>query len=250
MRYAILSDLHGNLEALDAMLAHLATQRINRYCCLGDLVGYGADPKACLARMHGCEAICVCGNHEWGAFGKLRLEWFNETARQALVWTRKQLDFRDLDAIRRLPLVTTDGPLTLVHGTLKAPEQFEYLTDVGQALDTLRVCRTPICAVGNTHVPFLLEYDRAQGRVGRVLSAPPDLVEVRLSIQEHMRYVINPGSVGQPRDGDPRASCAIVDTDVSTMWLHRVRYDIAAAQAKIRQAHLPAFVADRLALGR
>ena len=250
MRYALVSDLHGNLEALTAVLEHAATQRIERYLCVGDLVGYGADPQACLARMQACQAVCVCGNHEWGSLGKLRPEWFNDTARQALVWTREQLDFRDLDALRRLPLVTTEGSLTLVHGTLTAPEQFEYLTDVGQALDTLRVCRTPICVVGNTHVPFVLEFDRAQGQVRRMVSAPNEVAEVRLSTQEGVRYVMNPGSVGQPRDGDPRASYAVLDTEESAVWIHRVAYDIGAAQAKIRRANLPALIADRLALGR
>ena len=250
MRYALLADIHGNLEALNAILEHLAAQRIDRYLCLGDIVGYGANPQECLARVQACEATGVCGNHEWGALGKLRLEWFNETARHAVVWTRAQLDFRDLDALRRLPLVSTDGPVTLVHGTLTAPERFDYLTDVGQALDTLRVCRTPICVVGNTHVPFVLEYDRTQGRVNRMISAPTDVGEVTLSAQEGVRYVINPGSVGLPRDGDPRASCAILETDPSMAWIHRVPYDIATAQAKIRQAKLPVFLADRLALGR
>ena len=250
MRYAILSDIHGNLEALNAVLDHVATQRIERYLCVGDLIGYGANPQECLRRVQATQAICVCGNHEWGCLGKLRLDWFHDVAKQAVVWTRDRLDFSDLDAIRRLPLVTTDGAVTLVHGTLTAPERFDYLTDVGQGLDTLRVCRTPICLVGNTHVPFVLEYDRAHGRLNRMLNTPPEVGDVQLSTEETVRYVINSGSVGQPRDGDPRASYAILDTEVSRLWIHRVPYDFATAQAKIRHAALPAFLADRLAVGR
>jgi len=251
MRYAILSDIHSNVEALTAVLDALASQRINQYLCLGDLVGYGADPQAVLARLQAPAVPSVGGNHDWACVGKFDINWFNDAARSAILWTRDRLSFTDLDFLRRLPLVITEGPLTLVHGTLRHPERFDYLVDLAQAVDTAKACQTPVCVVGHTHVPFLFEYDLHQERVSRVLTSPQELTEVRLS-NDHaqVRYVINPGSVGQPRDGDPRASVAILDTETETLAIQRIAYDIPTAQRKIRQANLPAFLADRLAVGR
>ena len=252
MRYAILSDIHSNLEALTAVLDRLSGDRIDRYCCLGDLIGYGADPEACLARLRSLETISVCGNHEWACLGKLDPEWFSDSAKAAVLWTRDRLTFTDLDELRRLPLTLSDGPVTLVHGTLNHPDRFEYLMDLAHAIDTARTCRTQFCLVGHTHVPLLFEYDTDSRSARRVCAAPDELAAgVRLAeAGAPMRYVINPGSVGQPRDGDPRASCAVLDTDARMLSIRRVAYDIAAAQRKIRDAGLPAFLADRLAMGR
>ncbi len=251
MRYAILSDLHSNFEALSAVLDHLAAERIDRYLCLGDLVGYGGDPEACLARLGACDAVSVCGNHDWACTGKLDVQWFNDAARRAILWTRDQLGFGSLNALRRLPLVATEGPMTLVHGTLTNPERFEYLVDLAQAVDTVQACQTPYCLVGHTHLPFVFEYDQKRARMSRLLMRPEELHDIRLADDhEGIRYVVNPGSVGQPRDGDPRASCAVLDTEAGTVSFHRIAYDVAEAQRKIREAGLPDFLAERLALGR
>jgi predicted phosphodiesterase len=251
MKYAVLSDIHANLEALTAVLEDVSSQRIDRVVNLGDSVGYGADPVACLRRLEEAKAIGVCGNHEWGCVGKLDLRWFNEAARRALEWTKDQLSFTDLNALRQLPLTSTDGPLTLVHGTLIHPGRFEYLIEVGQGLDCARACQTLICCVGHTHVPCVLEVDWRRRQMNRLLTVPQELAAVRLTNDaQEVHYVINPGSVGQPRDGDPRAGYAMVDTDEGHVGIRRVPYDIARAQAKIRQAGLPGFLADRLTIGR
>ena len=251
MRYAVLSDIHGNLEALTAVLEALASERIDRYLCLGDVMGYGADPVACLARLQTCDAVIVAGNHDVACVGKLDLAWFNEAARAAVLWTRDRLSVTDLDALRRLPLTTTLDPFTLVHGTLRHPERFEYLVDIAQAVDTAGVCRTLMCLMGHTHLPCCLEYDRIHRRFVRILTTAEELARVEFSDDaQSMRYIVNPGSVGQPRDGDPRASCAVIDTTLKELSIHRVAYDIAAAQRKIREAGLPEFLADRLAVGR
>jgi diadenosine tetraphosphatase ApaH/serine/threonine PP2A family protein phosphatase len=251
MRYAVLSDIHGNLEALTAVLEALAAERIDRLLCLGDIVGYGADPGACLERLTAAQAVSVSGNHERGCLGTLDLDWFNETTQAALLWTRAQLGFADLDTLRRLPLTASEGPFTLVHGTLRHPARFEYLIEAGQAIETLTICRTLMCCVGHTHVPFFLEYDRSQRRMSRVLTRPEELTDVPFEDDAATRrYLLNPGSVGQPRDGDPRASVAIVDIDARRVSIRRVPYDVAAAQRKIRQAGLPEFLSDRLAIGR
>lgn len=251
MRYAVLSDVHGNLEALGAVLEALAAERIDRILCLGDIVGYGADPAECLARLQACAALMVGGNHDMACIGKLDLGWFNHAARMSLEWTRDRLSFTDLDTLRRLPLTASEEPWTLVHGTLRHPERFEYLVDVAQAVDTMTACRTLLCLLGHTHVPCLIEYQRGPRRITRMLTGPEELGDVAYHTDaEAWRYVVNPGSVGQPRDGDPRASLAIMDTERARIQVRRVPYDIAAAQRKIRATGLPAFLADRLAVGR
>lgn len=250
MRYALLSDIHGNLEALTAVLDFLGPQKIDQVLCLGDTVGYGADPAACLARLTQVRAVIVAGNHDQACIGKLNPEWFHEAARAAIIWTRDQLSFADLDVLRRFPLIEQSGAVTLVHATLQHHERFTYLVDVGQAIETLRRCRTLFCCAGHTHIPWMVEYNRQQSRVERILSGA-ELSSVAFQDNpETMRYLINPGSVGQPRDGDPKASVGILDMKAKHFSLHRVAYDIAKTQAKIRQARLPVFFAERLSLGR
>ena len=274
MRYAVLSDIHGNLEALSAVLDALAKKRIDRTLCLGDTVGYGANPIECLSRLEDCGALMVAGNHEAACVGRLELEWFNDATKTSLVWTRDRLGFPELDRLRRLRLVETTGPLTLVHASLTHPERFDYLVDAGRMIGTLRRCETPICLTGHTHVPCVAAYDLEARRLLDVrLGAeamagvtPPPLCGP--SGQESAtggqrgggvtldgdpvtrRYLINPGSVGQPRDGDPRAGAAVVDTEAKAVSFLRVAYDVAAAQRKITEAGLPAFFAERLAMGR
>ncbi len=251
MRYAILSDVHANFEALTAVMQRLASERIDRYLCLGDTMGYGAEPAECLARLHACEAVMVAGNHDAACIGTLDLDWFNDAARTAVLWTRDQLGGSDLEALRRLPLTKTLEPFTLVHGSLRHPERFEYLVDLAQAVDTLVACRTLLCLVGHTHLPCFVEFDRTQRRILRILTASSELADVAFVPDvQGRRYLLNPGSVGQPRDGDPRASFAIVNTDRARVSFHRVSYDVEAAARKIRQAGLPTFLADRLAVGR
>ena len=251
MRYAVLSDIHSNLEALTAVMDALASERIDRCLCLGDVVGYGADPSACLTRLTTSHATVVGGNHDVACLGKLDLGWFNETARRAILWTRDHLSFADLDTLRRWPLIETAAPCTLVHGSLTRPERFEYLVDLAQVVDTLTACRTLICLAGHTHVPCVIEFDRSRRVATRILTTSDELSRIAFRDEPHaVRYLVNPGSVGQPRDGDPRASFAVIDLTERTMTIRRVSYDIAAAQRKIRQAGLPEFLAERLAVGR
>jgi diadenosine tetraphosphatase ApaH/serine/threonine PP2A family protein phosphatase len=251
MRYAVLSDIHGNLDALTAVLEACAQAQVDRYLCLGDVVGYGAQPAECLERLEAREALIVAGNHEHGCLGKLRLDWFNAAARAALEWTQDQLGFTELDRLRRLPLTATEGPCTLAHATLSHPERFEYLVDLGQALESFRSCRTPFLLLGHTHAALLVEFDRHAQQVRRVLTSSQELARAEYRDDpQRLRYLLNPGSVGQPRDGDPRAGFGLIDTEQHSIEVRRVAYDVAEAQRKIRAAGLPGFLADRLALGR
>jgi predicted phosphodiesterase len=247
----VLSDIHGNLEALTAVLEALTKERIDRYLCLGDSIGYGADPAACLSRLQELDAVMVAGNHEGGALGKLDVGWFNDAARAAIVWTREQLGFVELDFLRRLPLTATEGLFTLAHGTLRQPARFEYLMDLAQVVDTLKVCHTLFCLVGHTHLPAVVEYDRTTQRVSRVLTHPQELASAAFSDQpDRFRYLVNPGSVGQPRDGNPHASYAVIDMERKQVAIHRIAYAVEDAARKIRDAGLPSFLADRLLVGR
>ncbi len=251
MRYAVLSDIHSNLEALTAVLDAASAAAADEILCLGDIVGYGGDPAACLERLAAARAVMVGGNHDLACVGRCALEGFHRAAKAAVEWTRDRLSFTDLDALRRLPLTATAGPCTLVHGTLSHPERFDYLVDAAQAVDTLTLCRTPVCLVGHTHIPVIIEYDRSSHRLLRILAHPPELADVTWTeAPDQLRLLVNPGSVGQPRDGDPRASLALIDTATHRVAIQRVAYDIAAAQRKIRAAGLPEFLADRLAVGR
>src|SRR3989338_3271929 len=251
MRYAILSDIHGNLEALTAVLHALAAERIDRLLCLGDVVGYGADPSACLERLRAREAMTAAGNHDLACVGKLDVNGFNDAARAAVVWTRAQLSIADVDALRRFPLTVTVEPFTLVHGSLRHPQRFEYLVDAAQVVDTLTTCRTLLCLAGHTHLPCFIEFDRGQRRLMRMVTHPQPMADLAYEdAPDARRYLINPGSVCQPRDGDPRASFVVVHTDRRRVSFHRTPYDVLAAQQKIRQAGLPEFLAARLAMGR
>lgn len=250
MRYAVLSDIHANLHALSAVIEMLASERIDRYLCLGDIVGYGAHPVECLARLQALRAVIVGGNHDLACVGKLDLEWFHEAGQAALRWTRNQLSVDDLERLRRLPLTEIVEPFTLVHASLKQPERFDYLLDIAQVIEALDLCRTPICLAGHTHLPGVVEYDHRRRQVMRIITAGEALADVSLTDEPDRRYFINPGSVGQPRDGDPRASTALIDTEAHRVSIRRVPYDIQGAAHAIRQAGLPAFLADRLALGR
>jgi diadenosine tetraphosphatase ApaH/serine/threonine PP2A family protein phosphatase len=250
MRYAVLADIHSNLEALTAVLEALAAERIDKYLCLGDVVGYGADPGACLDRLQTCGAVVVVGNHDLACVGSFDVNWFNEAAKAAVLWTRNQLSFTDLDVLRRWPLTETVEGLTLVHGSLRQPRRFEYLLDAARAVDTLTICKTLICLVGHTHRACFMEYDRARRRMVRILSREADLADVSFDDDpQAKRYLVNPGSVGQPRDGDPRSGFAVIDTERQRVSVRRVPYDVASAQRKIRAAGLPEVLADRLAVG-
>lgn len=241
MRYAIVSDIHGNLEALEAVIKALSTESIDKYICVGDIVGYGADPVDCVQRMKELNATIVCGNHDWACAGKIDVNWFNHYAREAVLWTRTALGFDDLNFLRSLMLVEEVNHFTVVHGTLHRPEKFEYMLDITEAFQSQRLCKTQVCVVGHTHIPSIVEF---RGSDINVIDS--NIAKVNAGC----KYVINAGSVGQPRDGDSRACYCGYDTDTSEFHIKRVDYDIETARSKIIKANLPRIFADRLAVGR
>ena len=259
MRIVILSDVHANLAALEAVLAHAgAGGALDAVWCLGDTVGYGPQPSACISRLREENATLVAGNHDRAATGAMDVDEFNSDAATAALWTRGQLGADDagyLDSLPEVAYAPFEGDpslqagaseFTLVHGTLSSP-LWEYLYSHEAARAHLDLQRTPFSLVGHTHVPLLV-VDGEDGPQGCELYALGDGDRVELS--DGRRLVINPGGVGQPRDGDPRSAYAVYDTEPATVTIHRVEYDIAATQKLMAEAGLPRWLIERLSLGR
>lgn len=247
MRIVIISDAHGNLAALESVLRHAeADGAIDALWCLGDAVGYGPQPGECVARLRELGTLMVAGNHDRAGTGKTGTEEFNPDAAAAARWTMDRLGAEERSYLDTLPEVLVQGEFTLVHGTLRWPI-WEYLTSQEAALAHLERQETPFSLVGHTHIPALI-VEQPQLPQGCELSYLEDGARVELSRQR--RLVINPGSVGQPRDGEPRAAYAVLDTESNTVTLHRVEYDIEATQRLMEEAHLPRHLIQRLTLGR
>lgn len=240
MRVAVLSDIHSNLVALDAVLAHAGT--VDAVWHLGDVVGYGPDPDGVVARLIGVGAVGVRGNHDAAALGGPEIEWFNPEARTAAEWTRDTIDGITRAWLSALPERHAIDRMTLVHGSPRDPIR-EYVSSPDIARENLAVLATDLCLHGHTHLPAAFTLDR-DDRLQVVVPDRDDKIDLA-----GQRALINPGSVGQPRDGDPDASYLILDPDTATVTWHRVPYDIAAVQAAILAAGLPRRLADRLAFG-
>lgn len=241
MRYGIISDIHANLEALQAVLDHLNTENIDRYICLGDIVGYGANPNECVEWVRNLTEYVVAGNHDWAAVGKTDISVFNLYARRAVLWTSDALTALSRSYIEQLPLRHLEEDGLFVHSTPDAPERWRYILSSYDALWVLRRLEQRICVVGHSHHPVAFSWDTNE----RVRVQPPCL-----TLQEGIRIIVNVGSVGQPRDGDPRACYGVLDMDQQTIEVKRVSYDIQTAQEKIRRAGLPEYLAERIARGQ
>jgi diadenosine tetraphosphatase ApaH/serine/threonine PP2A family protein phosphatase len=245
MRIAILSDVHSNLAALRAVLAHAdAGGELDGVWCLGDIVGYGAEAAETIALLRERPLTAVAGNHDYAATGVIGVEEFNPVAAEAAMWTGEHLSVDDGEFLRELPTTAVVGDFTLVHGSLREPV-WEYLLEPEQAEAQFELQTTPYSLIGHSHLLFWVR-ERTGGRTSFHRAADGDCVP----LDQQQRLIINPGSAGQPRDGDPRVSYVLYDADAATITWHRVEYDIAATQKAILAAGLPPFLAERLAAGR
>ena len=247
MRYLILSDIHGNLEALRACLADARSRGFDRTLVLGDLVGYGADPNAVVDDVLALEpAAVVRGNHDKVAIGLDQANGFNAAARSAAQWMLDTLTPQHRMWLTELPAGPTlvDDLVEICHGS--PVDEDAYIFDETDALMAFQVTERPLCLFGHTHHPIVFQL--SDGVLDSAGSAREP--EARLSLKAGAKYLVNPGSVGQPRDGDSRAAYAIVDTDARHIDFFRIQYDIEAAQRKIIDAGLPEGLARRLASGR
>ena len=240
MRYAVFGDVHANLEALQAVLEECDKLEAEKYLCIGDIVGYNADPAKCMDKIKTLPlAGVVKGNHDEQASEDTELAGFNAQAAMAIEWTRNNLSADQRDWLRRLRLTMQIGKITIVHASLDSPKRWGYIFDKLSAGASFSYQFSQICFCGHSHVPLAFEkFGTIQG--GKY---------TEIKIQPGHKYLINVGSVGQPRDGDWRAAFVIYDSDKGLVTLHRIPYDIKKAQEKIIKAGLPERLALRLEKG-
>lgn len=245
MKIVIFSDIHSNWEALQAALAVIKNYPDAQVYSLGDIVGYGANPSECLAEVRKIAHVSLAGNHDHAVIGLTDIKYFNPYAREAVLWTASRVDMSDRDYLSSLSVYKKfPDRFFLVHSTPLYPERWDYILDMADAEKNFPGFGEPICFVGHSHVPMVVEYD-------------PDAEDTcyrdkkgTIQLKADYRYIINVGSVGQPRDGDWRACLLIYDDQSQTIEFKRLEYDVSTAQAKIRQAGLPDFLADRLQYGK
>ena len=243
MKYGILGDIHGNLSALEAALAELAKLKVDRLISVGDVVGYGAAPSECIQAVREAGAVVVMGNHDAACVDLIDITYFNNYARQAVQWTKSVLSAEDRVWLAGLPLTVHLEHCSVAHGTLHRPELFDYIQSPRDADPSLDEMPLPVCFVGHTHVPVALL------RLRDDPTRTAYTVEPEVDVEEALRSLINVGSVGQPRDEDPRAAYAVYDSQEGRVRIHRVAYDIEREAERIRSVGLPAMLADRLFLG-
>lgn len=241
MRYAIFSDIHGNLEALETVLEDIQKYDVQQLICLGDLVGYGANPNECIERIRHPRYPTVAGNHDYAAVGLTDITYFNTYARSAILWTMEELEEDNKNYLRQLPLILEFGDFVIVHSSLIRPEAWSYVLTIQDAEANFRILKFPLCFIGHSHYPFVL----MQNEKGNIFPSAKMLV----NLQKNGRYLVNVGSVGQPRDNDPRATWFIYDGEAKTIETKKISYDVDAASRKIIAAGLPPFLADRLRHG-
>lgn len=240
MKYAIFGDIHSNLEALEAVFEDVEEQEVDRLFCLGDLVGYGANPIEVLERVRERAEVIVAGNHDHAMAGILPLSHFNEFAREAAEWTVSEINQEHIRFLGRLPLIEEIDDLSVVHATFVSPYEFNYIMNDQQAAENFEELDTSLGFVGHSHVPMnFLERDDIRYSAAQ-----------KVELEDGLRLIVNTGSVGQPRDEDPRASYVIYDDEKGVIENRRVEYDIEMAAQKIKDAGLPAKLGERLFKGK
>lgn len=240
MKYAIISDIHANIEALDAVVDDAQSKDVHDFFCLGDIVGYGPNPRECIRKILDIKAVCIAGNHDHAAVGLTDISFFNLHAKNAALWTSEQLADDDKTFIKDLPLVVRHENITLVHSALDEPSKWHYILNDSDAAKNIELMDSLLCFIGHSHIPCIFQ-EQYNSR------ALFDFLD-HLTISQ--KSIINVGSVGQPRDGDPRSSYVIFDDSSNIITFERVDYDIEKAQKKIIEAGLPTILANRLLLGK
>ncbi len=241
MRYAIISDIHGNLEAFEACLADMVCRQVDKLFFLGDIVGYGPDPNACIELLHDKADVWLAGNHDYAVLGLTDVAHFNPVAAAAVQWTKRAIKPEYRDYLKQCEVITVVDDMCLAHATPYEPEAWHYMFTLKDAELNFKHFDTRLCFVGHSHAPVIIGQDREgdcyihQDRI--------------LNLEESHRYIINEGSIGQPRDGDPDSCYAVYDSEKKQVELIRIAYDIAKVQQKIIAAGLPSRLAERLAVG-
>lgn len=242
MRYGIFSDVHGNIEALSVVLEHLKTQNVDAYAFLGDAVGYGANPNEVCDIIRPLADVAIVGNHDAAVTGRMDYAEYYEAARHALDWCQTRLSPQNLSWLRELPYKRREGDVEFSHGAPLAPEMFDYLLAVDDVLDLADVQEelAAVTFIGHSHltISFKIQGDEVTPLLSSEIHCEPDA-----------KYIITVGSVGQPRDRDPRTCCGVFDSERRTFTFHRLEYDIDSARRKIHEAGLSQVFGDRLLVG-
>jgi diadenosine tetraphosphatase ApaH/serine/threonine PP2A family protein phosphatase len=243
MRYLLISDIHGNLEALQATLE--AAERLEPYqlMCLGDVVGYGADPEDCIDTIGDRANLILAGNHDLAVADMIPFDDFNPIARQAIEWTQSILPPEDKELLSNLPLQYVDGDYCFTHASPIEPMQFGYVRTLEDVAEVFNHIGQKFCFVGHTHLPVMVRMSKGSGKMEVVR-------DNKVFVEDKYRYFINVGSLGQPRDNNPDACMVLLDEDEESMEFLRVPYDITASQEKILSEGLPSYLAERLLLAR
>ena len=247
MRSLVLSDIHANLAALEAVLRDAEGRHLDQIWCLGDVVGYGPDPNQCVECVRALEPIAVAGNHDLATLGKMSISEFNPDAQRACLWTSRELNPEGESYLQSLPAIMEMGDFTLVHGSPREPI-WEYILSPSIAQANFACFDTPFCVAGHTHAPLVFVSRPANGGETSRCEAIIPQSGTLIPLGEE-RLIANPGSVGQPRDGDPRASYLIVDTDEGTLEYRRVHYPIEETQRRMEAKGLPYRLITRLSFG-
>ncbi len=245
MKVGFLSDIHSNFDACQVALSVLKRENVDRIVCLGDIVGYGAEPGRCVDFVFSEVDDIVAGNHDWATVGKTDILYFNLFGRKAILWTARMLAPHHRARLSSLPLFVSNSNWCAVHSTPDKPSRWGYIFTPAQALEQFKHFSERVCFVGHSHSPIVFD------DTGKVIPAavPQNESEVAVALSPDRRYIVNVGSVGQPRDGDPRGSVVVFDSDRGIVKFIRFDYPIAEAQKKIIAAGLPEFLADRLERG-
>ena len=244
MRYLVLSDIHANLAALEAVLAAVDLDSMDGIWCLGDVVGYGPSPNECIARLlEFPEHLCVAGNHDWAAISRIGIVEFNPSAQVACRWTGEELSGENAAYLASLPTRIVEGKCILVHGSPREPI-WEYIIYPSTAQLNFQFFDTQLCFVGHTHAPAIFREETPTQKFEISIPVPGHSIRI-----DEERLIINPGSVGQPRDGDPRAAYMIFDAEARIMEYQRVAYDISSTQELMIERGLPESLVSRLNFG-
>jgi predicted phosphodiesterase len=242
MRYGFFSDVHSNLEALRAVIEDIEKEKLEKIFFLGDAVGYGPDPNECVELIQKIATKPLMGNHDYAALDMMETSWFNQYAKEAIEWTKKKLNEKNFQILSDYAMDNRFQIFHMVHSTPKDPTSWDYIFDLDEAEENFRFFQTQICLVGHSHRPFIIKkFDAKQCFLHE---------DTAVKIEEGFKYLINIGAVGQPRDGDNRASYLIYEDEDKIAQLKRVSYDIKKTQKKMRKAKLPQFLIERLYYGR
>lgn len=242
MKYSIFSDIHSNLEALQAALDSMEREGAEKRIFLGDIVGYGANPNECIEILRDRADLALAGNHDYGLIGKTDLDCFNRYARDALLWTKEVVSGENIDYLKSLPIRKESGSMTLVHSSPREPERWHYITNPAEAVEQFPAFNTQVCFIGHSHHPIIIEMNPA-GEISGGL-------ESEMKIKSGHCYIINAGSIGQPIDGNPDAAYCLYDSEQGLAKIIRVPYNIKGQQAKMKKAGLPEHLINRIEHGK